>query len=318
MKKRSTHTVIKFIKSIHPFFWVTSFLFLAIVSTLGYVSWYGYQRAEELSRQVNILSEYLIALDNELATTTALLQEDISETHSSLAQALDQEKQKASALESKLGSFQQEVGNISGTVSTLEKLSKTDPELLQKYSKVFFLNEHYEPERLTLVPDKYDYVEARNHKVHEKVWPYLQNMLDTAAQQGVELYVYSAFRPFEEQRALKEQYTVVYGEGTANQFSADQGYSEHQLGTTVDLITTGIGGTLSGFEGTGAYQWLLNNAYKYGFVLSYPKNNNHYVFEPWHWRFVGVELATSLHNSGKDFYDLEQREIDEYLVSLFE
>lgn len=135
---------------------------------------------------------------------------------------------------------------------------------------------------------------------------------------GLEIYVYSAYRSFDEQNALKGQYAVIYGEGTANQFSADQGYSEHQLGTTVDLITTGISGVLEDFGGTNAYQWLLNNAYKYGFVLSYPDNNDYYVYEPWHWRFVGVKLATDLHNSGKSFYDLTQREIDEYLINLFE
>ncbi len=143
-------------------------------------------------------------------------------------------------------------------------------------------------------------------------------MLDRAKQNGIEIYVYSGYRPFEEQAALKGQYAVTYGEGTANQFSADQGYSEHQLGTTVDLITPGIGGTLQGFDGTEAYAWLKDNAHRYGFTLSYPKENGYYIFEPWHWRFVGIGLAADLYNSGRNFYDLEQREIDEYLVDIFE
>jgi D-alanyl-D-alanine carboxypeptidase len=62
----------------------------------------------------------------------------------------------------------------------------------------------------------------------------------------------------------------------------------------------------------------LANAYKYGFTLSYPKGNTSYVFEPWHWRFVGVKLATDLHNQGKNFYDLDQRSIDAYLVNFFD
>jgi D-alanyl-D-alanine carboxypeptidase len=84
------------------------------------------------------------------------------------------------------------------------------------------------------------------------------------------------------------------------------------------MITTGLGGMLDGFDKTSAYQWMLNNAYKYGFILSYPKNNGYYVFEPWHWRFVGIKLATDLHSQGKNFYDLDQRTIDGYLVSVFD
>ena len=111
---------------------------------------------------------------------------------------------------------------------------------------------------------------------------------------------------------------MTYGAGTANSFSADQGYSEHQLGTALDLITTGTGGQLEGFDNTGAYQWLQNNAYRYGFVLSYPKDNPFYVFEPWHWRFVGVKLATNLHFAHQNFYDWDQRTINTYLVNFLD
>ena len=112
---------------------------------------------------------------------------------------------------------------------------------------------------------------------------------------------------------------MVYGAGTANQFSADQGYSEHQLGTAVDLITTGQGGMLDqAFAKTDAYGWLTENAYKYGFILSYPSGNSYYLYEPWHWRYVGVELATDLHEKSGYFYDLDQRATDTYLISIFD
>jgi hypothetical protein len=53
-------------------------------------------------------------------------------------------------------------------------------------------------------------------------------------------------------------------------------------------------------------------------VLSYPKNNKYYIYEPWHWRYVGVSLATWLHDNGKYLYDVDQREIDEYLLTIFD
>jgi LAS superfamily LD-carboxypeptidase LdcB len=120
------------------------------------------------------------------------------------------------------------------------------------------------------------------------------------------------------QSALKTSYKIEYGVGTANSFSADQGYSEHQLGTTIDFTTPANGSALSGFDKTTTYTWLQKNAYLYGFSLSYPKGNTHFVFEPWHWRYVGVELAKKLHDENKTLYDLDQRDIDTYLIKFFD
>jgi D-alanyl-D-alanine carboxypeptidase len=130
--------------------------------------------------------------------------------------------------------------------------------------------------------------------------------------------VVSAYRSFGEQSSLKASYKRTYGAGTANSFSADQGYSEHQLGTTIDFTTTILGANFAGFDKSDAYEWLLDNAYKYGFIISYPKTNAYYTYEPWHWRFVGVELATKLHDDNQHFYDLDQRAINGYLVNLFD
>lgn len=220
--------------------------------------------------------------------------------------------------EQNIAAIQARVGGFESTLGTLEKLSKTDPELLQKYSKVFFLNEHYAPERLATIEKEYTYSDARAEKINALVRPYLEKLLNKAKDDGIELYVKSAYRSFGEQSALKSAYTVTYGAGSANRFSADQGYSEHQLGTTVDFISTGQGGELRGFEKTAAYTWLKKNAHRYGFILSYPEGNNFYIFEPWHWRFVGVDLAGDIYERGKYFYELEQREIDTYLAKLFD
>ncbi len=291
------------------------FLILLLMISVVFIFWFGFVTIKNL-KLVNVnLGQKLSQLENKMASTTVEIQEDIAKTETSLTQALSEE---AKNRQQQLSGVQSEVGNITGTVTTLEKLSKTDPELLQKYSKVFFLNEHFAPAKLVEIPEEYKYYESRTYQLHDKVWPYLSTMMNSAKAGGVELYVYSAYRSYNTQEALKGQYTVTYGAGTANQFSADQGYSEHQLGTTVDLITTGIGGTLEGFKGTSAYGWLKQNAHKFGFTLSYPEQNGYYIFEPWHWRFVGVELATYLKNTGQSFYDMDQRDIDEYLVNIFD
>lgn len=214
-------------------------------------------------------------------------------------------------------SFQGQIKNISSTVGVLEKLSQTDEELLMKYSKVYFLNENYIPSRLELIDEDYLNKGATNTEIHAGVRPYLERLLRHANREDLELRVASAYRSFTTQSALKSSYKVVYGAG-ANQFSADQGYSEHQLGTAVDFTTVKLGAAFNSFANDPAYKWLRENAHNYGFVLSYPPNNAFYKFEPWHWRYVGVELATKLHDEGKYFYDLDQREIDQYLVKLFD
>ncbi len=256
-----------------------------------------------------------------LSNTTASLSESIKliqETLSSNKNFNDALTTTLFAEQGRAATFQQELSRITGTVGTLDKLSRTDKELLQKYSKVYFLNEHYVPSSLSEIDAKYLYSVRTVIKIHTSVLPYLTRMMDDAGMATTTtLYVKSAYRSFYDQVRLKSAYSVTYGAGTANQFSAEQGYSEHQLGTTVDFTTLGINGALIGFDKKPAFEWLKLNAHRYGFVLSYPKNNGYYIYEPWHWRYVGVALATKLQNDGKNFYDTDQRVIDEYLISIF-
>ncbi|MEK7390667.1 MAG: M15 family metallopeptidase [Patescibacteria group bacterium] len=222
------------------------------------------------------------------------------------------------AEQSKNAIFKDQIDEITGTIGTLEKLSQTDPELLKKYSKVYFLNEHYEPSKLANIDSKYLSDSEDEQFIHSEVRPFLKKLLDSAANKDLNLKIVSGFRSFGEQTYLKSGYAVTYGAGTANQFSADQGYSEHQLGTTVDFTNSAIGATLTDFEKSAEYAWLLANAYKYGFILSYPEGNAYYQYEPWHWRFVGDKLAKKLHQDKANFYDMDQREIDQYLINLFD
>ena len=291
---------------------------IGIIIIITIISTYVLVRFNQVSNTVLSLSNQLNSLENKFASTTSDLRTNINKNHDALTTAINQEQQNVGNIEQKLGNYSQQVGDVSNTVSTLQKLSKTDPELLIKYSKVFFLNENYAPSRLSEIPEQYKYSNTKILKINSQVLPYLQRMIEDAKNANNLLYVYSAFRSFNEQKSLKGQYSIVYGSGSANSFSADQGYSEHQLGTTIDFITPGLGGNLDGFDTTESYKWLLNNAYRYGYILSYPKNNKFYVFEPWHWRFIGIKLATDLHNQGKSFYDMDQRDIDDYLVSVFD
>ena len=216
------------------------------------------------------------------------------------------------------GELEAQKSELVGTVDTLQKLTTIDPELLKKYSRVYFLNEHYTPSSLADIPTEYLSNPARKFQFHGQAIGHLTAMLDAATDSGLGLRIGSAYRSYGTQEALKSSYKVTYGTTAANKFSADQGYSEHQLGTAVDLTTAKTGTLTTAFEKTPEWKWLTEHAREYGFVLSYPKNNKYYIYEPWHWRYVGVSLATWLHDNGKYLYDVDQREIDEYLLTIFD
>jgi len=283
---------------------------------LGYYFYIHSQTITSLKREVSIL-------DTQLASSTVALSQ-ASSTSQALAVELDRTQQDRDELEERLDDaedentqFRDQIKSLTGTIGELDRLSKLDEELLQKYSRVYFLNENYRPETLEQVPEKWILKGRKDQYVHEDVWPFLEHMLKQAKRDDIDLRVLSAFRSFDEQNELKGQFTQQYGTG-ANAFSADQGYSEHQLGTTVDLVDPETGATTVAFADTEAYDWLVENAYRYGFVLSYPEENEYYIYEPWHWRFVGEELARDLERSADHLYELEQREIDSYLLNMFE
>jgi len=220
--------------------------------------------------------------------------------------------------ETRSGMVDEKLLQINSVVGDLQKLTTMDPELLKKYSKIYFLNEHYVPQSLSQIDANYLLNPASSMQIHANVLPFLNKMLEASARDGVQLKIVSAFRSFGAQATLKSSYKVTYGAGTANAFSAEQGYSEHQLGTTLDFTNPKVGNTFSGFDKTDEYKWLVQNAYKYGFVISYPKENTYYMYEPWHWRFVGTSLASLVHDKNSFFYAIDQREIDTYLGKMFD
>jgi zinc D-Ala-D-Ala carboxypeptidase len=261
----------------------------------------GYQYYNISARNIE-LESLLIYTDHE--------RKEIELDRDNIRTLLEQEQKKN-------GTYEDKLDTITSKAHNLEKILNTDKELLQKYSKVYFLNEHYNPSSLSEIPSTLLTPNSKKLEIHEQVLPYLKDMIKASQDANNPIQVVSAYRSYTAQTSLKTAYKSVFGKG-ANTFSADQGYSEHQLGTTIDLTTPILKSTFVAFEKTPAFKWLTENAHEYGFTLSYPKNNKYYTYEPWHWRFVGVDLATKLHKENKYFYDLDQRTIDEYLLNIFD
>lgn len=119
---------------------------------------------------------------------------------------------------------------------------------------------------------------------------------------GEGVFVFSSYRSYATQSSIYQGYVNQYGQAEADTTSARPGHSEHQTGLAVDVVgTSGVARLSVAFAGTPSGQWLASNAWQHGFVVRYPnglEGITGYEYEPWHLRFVGVELASAMTQAG--------------------
>ncbi len=132
--------------------------------------------------------------------------------------------------------------------------------------------------------------------------PHLENMFSDAKEDGVELIINSAYRDYSTQEILFNNYVEQDGYEEAITYSAFPGASEHQSGLVIDVkLLSNPGAALStSFAETKEGIWLKENSYKYGFILRYPEGSEDittYQYEPWHFRFVGIDIAYYIYQS---------------------
>jgi D-alanyl-D-alanine carboxypeptidase len=140
----------------------------------------------------------------------------------------------------------------------------------------------------------------------------LQKLLDDASGEGVNLKIISSYRSYNTQVSTYNGWVAQYGQEQADTFSARPGFSEHQTGLAVDLGNSDGSCALEiCFGATTGGQWIAKHAVEYGFFIRYPEGKDAltgYEYEPWHLRFVGVDLAKSIVNSDKtldQYYGVE-------------
>lgn len=125
-------------------------------------------------------------------------------------------------------------------------------------------------------------------------------MFQAAEADGVALVLGSGFRDQTYQTNLYNMYVSQSGQEYADSISSRPGYSEHQTGLAADIKAPDDGTFLDEtFFNTPQGQWLYNNAYRFGWILRYPEGKEDitgYSYEPWHYRYVGIETATAMHN----------------------
>jgi zinc D-Ala-D-Ala carboxypeptidase len=131
----------------------------------------------------------------------------------------------------------------------------------------------------------------------------LRAMVAAARRAGAPLAIQSAYRSYWTQASAFSYWTGRLGRSTALLVSARPGHSEHQLGTTIDFTSQGSGAPwfYADWGRTKAGRWMALNAWRYGFVMSYPRGataTTCYRYEPWHYRYVGIKAAREIHARG--------------------
>ena len=139
-----------------------------------------------------------------------------------------------------------------------------------------------------------------------ETWNAFYNLQAGAASDGLNIYSSSPFRSYATQAYLYQSYCNRDGKAAADTYSARPGHSEHQTGLALDVNIID-----DSFIGTPEAIWLANNSYKYGFIIRYPQGKQDitgYKYEPWHLRYLGVDLATKIFNSGltmEEYYGID-------------
>lgn len=175
-------------------------------------------------------------------------------------------------------------------------VSKKELMLVNKFN---YLDENYAPDDIVKVSMQFAY---GDNEIKKEVYEKFRSMYNDAKKEGLYLIITSSYRDYNFQKELWDSYANQKGDEWADSVSARAGYSEHQTGYTLDIVT--YNANMSSFETTDEFKWLQDNAYKYGFILRYPKDKEDitgYSYESWHYRYVGKDVATKIKKLGITF-----------------
>lgn len=175
---------------------------------------------------------------------------------------------------------------------SIDNVSNLKDNNLILVNKYYHLPDKYEPEDLTVLSSKYN--KGTNSSMRKEAAQQFMKMADGAMLDGIIIKNASAYRSFDYQVNLYNKYVQRDGKEMADIYSARAGYSEHQTGLCTDINTID-----SSFDNTAEANWLKDNAYKYGFILRFPKDKEDitgYKYESWHYRYVGIDAAKIIHD----------------------
>lgn len=172
--------------------------------------------------------------------------------------------------------------------------------LVNKYHK---LSSDYVPSDLEILSSKYA---VGTQKLRKEAKDKFMEMCDAAKEDGISIKAGSTYRSYSYQQGLYNRYVNRDGKKEADRYSARAGHSEHQTGLAIDILN---GKNEFIDEDNKEYDWLVNNCYKFGYILRYTKEDEAitgYQFESWHFRYVGTDVAMVIKDTGLTY--------DEYMA----
>lgn len=181
----------------------------------------------------------------------------------------------------------------------------TEPDIyLVLVNKEYKLPENYVPSKLELISNEFA---NENKYLREEARIAFETLSKNAKELGYRIIAVSTYRDYEYQNKLYNMYVEEKGLDYADKCSARPGHSEHQTGLAVDV--EGSNRDYDEFENSKEFVWMKENAYKYGFILRYPKGKEKitgFKYEPWHYRYVGLDVAKTIHDENltlEEYYD---------------
>lgn len=185
------------------------------------------------------------------------------------------------------------------------KYLNTEKILVNKYN---YVTEDYIPEKLQIVSSKYS---SKTVKLVSYAKEAFEELAAAAENENYTINAMSSYRDYAYQNTLYNNYAKKDGYDNADTYSARPGYSEHQTGLAVDIDNKKE--YFTNFEKTKEYEWMQNNAYKYGFILRFPKDKvleTGYEYESWHYRYVGKEIAKYIHDNNMCYEEYYAQNLD--------
>lgn len=155
------------------------------------------------------------------------------------------------------------------------------------------LDKNYVPTDLELIDINYAYENKYLRKEAKKMF---EKLSKDAKKEGYRIVATSTYRDYDYQNNLYKYYVKEKGKKYADMCSARAGHSEHQTGLAVDVA--GSNDSYDDFEDSIEFNWMKENAHKYGFILRYPKGKEKitgFKYEPWHYRYIGIDIATEIY-----------------------
>lgn len=182
-------------------------------------------------------------------------------------------------------------------------------------NRIHVLPASYAPSNL-VVPDVSFSPRANYRLLREEAAAALEEMFRHALKAGHKLYVQSGYRSYNDQKAIFQSNVRKRGSvKKASRISANAGESEHQTGLAVDITSKSVKYKLTtSFGRTAEGKWAAENAHKYGFIIRFPKGKEDitgFMYEPWHLRYLGVELATEVYKSGLTYEEFLDQSMDQ-------